>query len=99
MNKKIDTPILEGLYKAILTLETVEECKAFFQDLCTVTELKSMAQRMEVARLLHNNEIYSEVAKRTGASTATISRVSRCLNYGSDGYLIALDRLEGKKDV
>ena len=99
MNKKLDTPVIEGLYKAILTLKNVEECKAFFEDLCTITELQSMAQRMEVAKLLHNNEIYSDVPKKTGASTATISRVSRCLNYGNDGYLLALERLGGKENV
>ena len=99
MNKKLNTPEIEGLYQAILTLQNVEECKAFFEDLCTITELQSMAQRMEVAKLLHGNEIYSEVAKKTGASTATISRVSRCLNYGNDGYLLTLERLGGKDNV
>ncbi len=99
MNKKLETPVMNELYKTILLLETVEECRAFFEDLCTITELQSMAQRMEVAKMLHNNVIYSEVAKKTGASTATISRVSRCLNYGNDGYQLVLERLDGKKDV
>ncbi len=99
MNKKLETPVMNELYKSILLLENVEECRAFFEDLCTITELQSMAQRMEVAKMLHNNVIYSEVAKKTGASTATISRVSRCLNYGNDGYQLVLERLDGKKDV
>jgi TrpR-related protein YerC/YecD len=82
------------LYKAILCLETEEECKAFFQDLCTFTEVKAMAQRMEVARLLDQGLIYNEILERTGTSSATISRINRALQYGSDGYRIVLDRLE-----
>lgn len=81
------------LYKALLSLKSEEECGAFLEDLCTVTEIKSMAQRLEVAKLLSDKEIYSEIAAKTGASTATISRVSRCLNYGSDGYKLVLERL------
>ena len=82
------------LYKAILCLETEEECKAFFQDLCTFTEVKAMAQRMEVARLLDQGLIYNEILERTGTSSATISRINRALQYGSDGYRIVLDRLK-----
>lgn len=82
------------LYEAILSLETKEECKAFFQDLCTFTEVKAMAQRMEVARLLDQGLIYSEILERTGTSSATISRINRALQYGADGYRIVLDRLE-----
>lgn len=82
------------LYEAILCLQTKEECKAFFQDLCTFTEVKAMAQRMEVARLLDQGLIYNEILERTGTSSATISRINRALQYGADGYRIVLDRLE-----
>lgn len=82
------------LYEAILCLKTKEECRAFFQDLCTFTEVKAMAQRMEVARLLDQGLIYNEILERTGTSSATISRINRALQYGSDGYRIVLDRLE-----
>lgn len=82
------------LYEAILSLKTKEECEAFFHDLCTFTEIKAMAQRMEVARLLDQGLIYSEILERTGTSSATISRINRALQYGSDGYRIVLDRLE-----
>ncbi len=82
------------LYEAILSLKTKDECRAFFQDLCTFTEVKAMAQRMEVARLLDQGLIYSEILERTGTSSATISRINRALQYGADGYRIVLDRLE-----
>ncbi len=84
----------ELLYQAILSLETPEECRAFFQDLCTVTELKAMGQRLEVAQLLDQGLIYSDILERTGASSATISRVNRALQYGADGYKCILPRLE-----
>ena len=84
----------ELLYQAILSLETPEECRAFFQDLCTVTELKAMGQRLEVAQLLDQGLIYSDILERTGASSATISRVNRALQYGADGYKLILPRLE-----
>ena len=82
------------LYEAILSLQTKEECKAFFQDLCTFTEVKAMAQRIEVARLLDQGLIYNDILERTGTSSATISRINRALQYGSDGYRIVLDRLK-----
>lgn len=82
------------LYEAILSLNTKEECRAFFQDLCTFTEVKAMAQRIEVARLLDQGLIYSEILERTGTSSATISRINRALQYGADGYRIVLDRLK-----
>ena len=81
------------LYEAILALETPEECQAFFQDLCTVAELRAMAQRLEVAQLLDDGLIYNDILRRTGASSATISRVNRALQYGSDGYKTVLPRL------
>ena len=82
------------LYEAILSLETPEECRAFFQDLCTVAELRAMAQRLEVAQLLDKGLIYNDILQRTGASSATISRVNRALQYGADGYKTVLPRLK-----
>ena len=87
----------ELLYRAILSLKTPEECRAFFQDLCTVPELKAMAQRLEVAQMLDQGLIYSDILKRTGASSATISRVNRALQYGADGYKRILPRLESEE--
>lgn len=82
------------LFKAILALRDQEECRAFFQDLCTVAELKALAQRMEVAQLLDQGFIYNDILQRTGASSATISRVNRSLNYGVDGYEVIFRRLD-----
>lgn len=82
------------LFEAILALRDREECRAFFQDLCTVAELKALAQRMEVAQLLDQGFIYNDILQRTGASSATISRVNRALQYGADGYKTVLPRLE-----
>ena len=82
------------LYQAILKLETLEECKAFFQDLCTVSELRAMEQRFEVAELLDSGLIYNDILERTGASSATISRVNRALQYGADGYKTILPRVK-----
>ena len=82
------------LYKAILLLKDEQECYEFFQDLCTVSELRAMEQRFEVASLLDDGMIYNEILERTGASSATISRVNRSLNYGCDGYRIVFERLE-----
>lgn len=82
------------LYKAILQLQNEEECYQFFQDLCTVAELRSMEQRFEVASLLDDGMIYNEILERTGASSATISRVNRALQYGADGYKTVLPRLK-----
>ena len=80
----------------MLTLKTREECYGFFEDICTVSELKSLAQRLEVAKKLDEGAGYAEIAESTGASTATISRVKRCLNYGADGYRLVLDRLKDR---
>ena len=82
------------LFEAILALKDQEECRAFFQDLCTVAELKAMAQRLEVAQLLDQGLIYNDILQRTGASSATISRVNRALQYGADGYKTVLPRLK-----
>lgn len=94
LNSKLKESNARGLFEAILTLETVEECFDFFEDLCTVPELKALSQRFLVAKMLDQNHVYSDIVKETGASTATISRVNRSLAYGSDGYKIAFDRLK-----
>ncbi|MDR6225890.1 YerC/YecD family TrpR-related protein [Desmospora profundinema] len=88
---------VDNLFAAVLTLESIEECYQFFDDLCTVGEIKSLAQRLEVARMLRQGYTYNQIEADTGASTATISRVKRCFHYGTDGYTLALDRLEEKK--
>ena len=88
----------DQLYKAILQLQTEEECYNFFQDLCTVSELRSMEQRFEVASLLDDGMIYNEILDRTGASSATISRVNRSLSYGTGGYGKVFERLKEEKD-
>ncbi|HOV69177.1 MAG TPA: YerC/YecD family TrpR-related protein [Clostridia bacterium] len=93
---KLDTPALDMLFSAILRLENKEECYRFFEDLCTINELQSLAQRLEVAKMLNENLTYHEIARKTGASTATISRVNRCLEYGADGYRIILERLQNQ---
>lgn len=85
------------LFEAILTLKTIEECESFFSDLCTIKEIKETSQRFEVARLLNKGCVYADIAEKTGASTATISRVNRALNYGEGGYKTAIDRLEKDK--
>lgn len=84
---------MDQLFQAMLHLETLDECYRFFDDLCTVNELKSLAQRLEVARMLQGGFTYHQIEDETGASTATISRVKRCLHYGSDGYTLVLGRL------
>ncbi len=96
MNEKIKSRNTDALFQAILTLKTVEECYAFFDDLCTVPEIKAMTQRFAVAKMLESGEIYTEIVERTGASTATISRVNRALHYGSDGYMLTIQRLKGE---
>ncbi len=93
MGKTIRTEAVDGLFEAILCLKNKEECYTFFEDICTVNELLSMSQRFEVARMLRNQKTYLEIAEKTGASTATISRVNRSLNYGNDGYDMVLSRM------
>ncbi len=94
MNSKLKELNVEFLFQAILKLETVDECYRFFEDLCTVPELKALSQRLLVAKMLDDHRVYSDIVSETGASTATISRVNRSLNYGSDGYRIVFERLE-----
>ncbi len=98
MNKKIRTEAVDNLFHAIMTLENVEECYRFFDDICTINELISLSQRYEVARMLREKRTYLEIAEQTGASTATISRVNRSLNYGNDGYDMVFERLFGKTE-
>ncbi|ABK62451.1 MULTISPECIES: YerC/YecD family TrpR-related protein [Clostridium] len=91
---KLESKQMDYLCKAILSLETTEECYRFFEDIFTINELKSIEQRLQVAKMLKQKKTYTEIAKETGASTATISRVNRCLNYGSDGYNVVLERIK-----
>ena len=97
MNEKIRTEAVDYLFDAILCLETKEECYGFFADLCTVNELLSLSQRFEVAAMLKEKKTYLGIAEKTGASTATISRVNRSLNYGNDGYDLVLGRMEPRE--
>lgn len=94
MNKKIRTIAVDHLFEAVLSLKDKEECYSFFEDLCTVNEILSLSQRFEVAAMLRNHNTYLEIAEKTGASTATISRVNRSLNYGNDGYEMVFERMD-----
>ena len=94
MNTKLKDMNVDYLFKAILSLETMDECYNFFDDLCTVPELKALSQRLEVARMLSEGRVYSDIVAKTGASTATISRVNRSLNYSSDGYKVVFERVK-----
>ena len=93
MNSKLKTPSVEQLFEAVLSLENKDECFDFFEDVCTINELLSLAQRFEVAKMLREHKTYLDIAEKTGASTATISRVNRSLNYGNDGYDRVFKRL------
>lgn len=88
----------KDLYEAILSLNSVEECRAFFEDICTISEINAMSQRLEVAKMLSKNSPYSEIVKATHASSATISRVGRCLNYGDGGYRLVLGKINNQND-
>ena len=99
MNKQNKKPRSDDMYEAILTLKTVEECKRFFDDLCTVTELQAMEQRYQVAVYLSQGMIYNDILERTGASSATISRVNRSLQYGSDAVAFERLKAEGKLQI
>ena len=94
MNRKLKDEDMDILFRGILKLQTVEDCYDYFEDLCTISELRDMVQRFQVARMLDEGRIYSDIVQETGASTATISRVNKCLVYGSDGYRKMLDRLK-----
>ena len=95
-HSKLEDEQIDGLFVAIQQLETKEEFYRFFEDISTVSEIKALAQRMEVAKMLDQDRTYTDIANKTGASTATISRVKRCLNYGADGYQLVLKRLKEK---
>ncbi len=94
MNPKLRDENLDFLFKGILELKSIEECYDFFEDLCTVAEIKAMSQRAVVAKMLRDKHVYSDIVARTGASTATISRVNRSLNYGCDGYDLIFKRMD-----
>ncbi|MBI6873846.1 MULTISPECIES: YerC/YecD family TrpR-related protein [Clostridium] len=95
---KLQSEAMDFLCEAMLSLKTKEECYRFFDDICTINEIKALEQRLQVAKMLKNKRTYLDIAAATGASTATISRVNRCLNYGSDGYNIVLERLKGDSE-
>ena len=95
--RKYQKESIDNLFKAILSLENIEECYNFFEDAFTVQELDSIAQRLEVAKLLYQGKSYVDINKLTGASTATICRVSKCVNYGGGGYKTVIDRLGGEE--
>ena len=94
-----NTPAIQRLFTAILQLETQEDCQRFFEDVCTIKEVKDMSQRLEAAILLDQGAGYQAISEQVGISTATISRVSRCLNYGAGGYRQAIDRLQEEDEV
>ena len=98
MSKKIRTDAVDQLFEAILCLRDKEECYTFFEDVCTVNELLSLSQRFEVARMLMQKKTYLDISEKTGASTATISRVNRSLNYGNDGYELVLGRMKAAEE-
>ncbi|WP_308553405.1 YerC/YecD family TrpR-related protein [Peptoniphilus duerdenii] len=97
-SSKIKNEQTDGFFEAVLQLKNMEECYRFFEDICTVKEIQAIAQRLEVVKLLVQNKTYHEIEEETGASTATISRINRSLNYGSDGYKLVLERLGIKFD-
>ena len=94
----LGTKSIERLFNSVLRLESMEECRSFFEDLCTIKEIRDMAQRLEVATLLENKESYQDISEKTGVSSTTISRVNRCLSYGNGGYRSAIKKMtEGEK--
>ena len=99
MNKKLQSEAVSRLFRAVLTLRNEEECYQFFEDICTINELLSFSQRYEVAEMLREKKTYLEIAEKTGASTATISRVNRSLNFGNDGYDMTFRRLREQEEV
>ncbi len=97
MAKNVRDGLTDQLLEALLSLKNTEECYAFLEDVCTISELKALSQRLEVAKMLDAGEKYEDIVKKTGASTATVSRVKRCLFYGADGYAIVLKNMKNKK--
>lgn len=98
-DSKLKRKDVDELFDAILTLKDREDCYRFFEDICTITEIHAISQRLQVAKLLTEKKTYSEIENVTRASTATISRINKCLVYGADGYKLALERLSKEKDV
>lgn len=98
MSKDIRTPAVDHLFEAILCLKDKEECYTFFEDVCTINEILSLSQRFEVAHMLRQQKTYLDIAEKTGASTATISRVNRSLNYGNDGYDMVFARMKKSEE-
>lgn len=96
VNEKLRDHLHDQLFRAILELKSVDECYEFFEDLCTIQEMKAISARLEVARMLKDGDIYEDIVRKTGASTATISRIKRCLVYGSGGYEKILTRMAEK---
>ena len=94
LNNKLNDEYMDYLFDCSLSLKNKEECYRYFEDLCTIAELKAMSQRMHVAKMLTEQRVYNDIVKLTGASTATISRVNRCLSYGTNGYKLAIERLK-----
>lgn len=94
MNEKLKSKEMDHLFEAVLSLENVEECYRFFEDICTINELQALCQRLEVAGMLRNQNTYVEITDKTGASTTTIGRVNRTLNYGNDGYRMVFERMK-----
>jgi len=95
-HSRLEDTFTNRLFEAILLLETEEDCYRFFEDICTVSEIKAIAQRLEVAKMIDQDLTYTDIAEATGASTATISRVKRCLYFGADGYKLVLQKLKAK---
>lgn len=96
VDSRLKSKELDLFFEAVLKLQSEDECYKFFEDVATINELKALAQRIHVAGMLKEKKLYTEIAEKTGASTATISRVNKCLNYGTGGYGLILDRLEDK---
>ncbi|GAA0789180.1 YerC/YecD family TrpR-related protein [Hathewaya limosa] len=96
ISSKLKSDEMDYLFKAILSLENIEECYKFFEDICTINEINALKQRLQVAKMLIEKKTYVDIAEETGASTATISRVNRALSYGSDGYKLIFERIEHK---
>jgi len=95
---KLKTEFIDELFEGILMLNDKEECYRFFEDICTIKEIQSLSQRLKVAKILREKKTYNEIEEITGTSTATISRINRCLSYGADGYNMILDRLKEKNE-
>ena len=97
VDSRLKSKELDLFFESVLKLENIDECYKFFEDVATINELKALSQRIQVAGMLKEKKVYTEIAEETGASTATISRVNKCLNYGTGGYNLILDRLENNK--